>query len=133
MENSMSDKFGYIYTDPTSSLQVTGSTPYGIYDADSDFQDESLQVCKFVSRRLGHPVMQLEFNSGSIYAMFEEAISEYSQQINHFNMKNWLWDQYGNESTGSDLNGTSSNPVVHGTMGSAIHLSEQYGRQSSRI
>ena len=126
----MADKFGYIYEDPSSSSQITGSTPYGIYDTDSEFQTESLQICKFIARRLGHPVMQLEFNSGSIYAMFEEAVSEYSQQINHYNMKNWLWNQYGNESTGSSLNSTGSNSVVHSTMGSAIHLSEQYGQQA---
>ena len=40
--------------------------------------------------------MQLEFNSGSIYACFEEAVSEYSQQINHYNTKNWMWEHYGN-------------------------------------
>ena len=38
-----------------------------------------------VSRRLGHPVMQLEIDSGSMYAMFEEAVSEYSTQVNHYN------------------------------------------------
>ena len=69
----MADKFSYIYEDPTAVLQVTGSTPYGIYDNDSEFQTDSLNVCKFVARRLGHPIMQLEFNSGSIYATFEEA------------------------------------------------------------
>ena len=37
----------------------------------------------------------LKFNSGSIYACFEEAVSEYSQQINHYNTKNWMWEHYG--------------------------------------
>ena len=64
-------KFAYLYADPTSASQVTSSTPYGLYDNDSAFQSESLSICKFVARRLGHPVMQLEFDSGSIYAMFE--------------------------------------------------------------
>ena len=40
----MSDKFSYIYEDPTSTLQITGSTPFGIYDADSEFQGDSLNV-----------------------------------------------------------------------------------------
>ena len=88
-------KFAYLYTEPENIHQVTGSTPYGTYDADHQFQSESLNICKFVSRRLGHPVMQLEFNSGSIYATFEEAVSEYSQQINHYNIKNWMWEHYG--------------------------------------
>ena len=69
-------KFAYLYADPVSASQVTSSTPYGLYDADTAFQTESLSICKFVARRLGHPVMQLEFDSGSIYAMFEESVSD---------------------------------------------------------
>ena len=59
-------KFSYIYEDPTYVHQVTGSTPYGTYDNDIAFQSESFQACKFIARRLGHPVMQLEFNTGSL-------------------------------------------------------------------
>ena len=122
-------KFDFIYTDPTSVNQVTGSTPYGIYDTDAQFQSESLQVCKYVSRKLGHPVMQLEFNSGSIYACFEEAISEYSQQINHYNTKNWMWEHYGstNRQSGSSFATTGSHEAEAPHMGSSFLLSEQYG------
>ena len=35
-------KFNFIYEEPTSALEVTGSTPHGIYDADSEFQTDSL-------------------------------------------------------------------------------------------
>ena len=42
-------KFSYIYEDPTSALQVTGSTPHAIYDSDSEFQSDSLTVCKYVA------------------------------------------------------------------------------------
>ena len=88
-------KFDFIYTDPTSANQVTGSTPYGIYDTDAQFQSESLQVCKFVSRRLGHPVKQDEIDSGSINAMFEEAVSEYSLHINNYMILNGSINKYG--------------------------------------
>ena len=123
----MADKFQYVYQDPTFINQITGSTPYGLYDADNTFVSESLQICKFVSRRLGHPVMQLEFGSGSIYSMFEEAVSEYSLLINQYNMKNWLWDQYGNDSriSGSMTTG-SLNPITP-NMGTSVYLSETYG------
>ena len=125
----MADKFSYIYEDPTAVLQVTGSTPYGIYDADSEFQTDSINICKFVARRLGHPIMQLEFNSGSIYATFEEATSEYSTQINHYNMKNWMWEHYGssNKQSGSTYSSTGSAEVVTPHMGTTFMLSEQYG------
>ena len=64
-------KFDYVYSDPTISTNASGSTPYGTYDTDITFVSESVDVCKWTARRLGHPVMQLEFDSGSIYAMFE--------------------------------------------------------------
>ena len=130
-------KFSYIYEDPTYPHQITGSTPYGTYDNDISFQSESFQACKFVSRRLGHPVMQLEFNTGSIYATFEEAVSEYSQQINHYNIKNWMWESFGsddrvsgsgysNDSTTKNM-GTGSIEAVNPHMGSTFMLSDQYG------
>tara|TARA_B100000287_G_scaffold349413_1_gene337959 strand:- start:1199 stop:2383 length:1185 start_codon:yes stop_codon:yes gene_type:complete len=123
----MADKFQYIYKDPTEISQIAGSTPYALYDNDHSFVSESIQMCKFVARRLGHPVMQLEFGSGSIYSMFEEAVSEYSQLINQYNMKNWLWDQYGNDAriSGSMTTG-SFNPITP-TMGTSVYLSETYG------
>jgi len=134
----MASKFSYLYEDPTQVTQSVGATPYGIYDSDISFQSESLQACKFVARRLGHPVMQLEFNSGSIYAMFEEAISEYSQHINQYNMKNWLWEQYGatnrtsgsgysNKGSASHAMGTGSIEAVSPHLGTSYVLSEQYG------
>ena len=93
-------KFLFIYTEPSS--YTIGQTPHGIYDSDSDYQTDSLTTCKYVASKLGHPVMQLEFNSGSIYACFEEAVSEYSQQINHYNTRNWMWEHYGNTTTSTD-------------------------------
>ena len=122
-------KFNFIYEEPTSTLQVTGSTPHGIYDTDSEYQTDSLTVCKYVASKLGHPVMQLEFNSGSMYACFEEAVSEYSQQINHYNTKNWMWEHYGNTSTGSGYSGTGSHQAETPNGGMSLFtLSEQYGQ-----
>ena len=122
-------KFNFIYTDPITSTEVVGNTPYGIYDADNEFQADSLTVCKYVARKLGHPVMQLEFNSGSMYACFEEAISEYSQQINHYNTKNWLWEHYGStdRESGSSMSSTGSHEPEAPHMGTSFLLSEQYG------
>ena len=122
-------KFNFIYEEPTSALEVTGSTPHGIYDADSEFQTDSLTTCKYVASKLGHPVMQLEFNSGSMYACFEEAVSEYSQQINHYNTKNWMWEHYGSTAreSGSSLSTTGSHEPEAPHMGTTFLWSEQYG------
>ena len=121
-------KFLFLYTEPTDANQITGSTPHGIYDTDSEFQTDSLTTCKYVAQKLGHPVMQLEFNSGSIYACFEEAVSEYSQQINHYNTRNWMWEHYGNSSTGSNFSSTGSHQAETSVGGLSFTLSEQYGQ-----
>ena len=129
-------KFDFVYSDPTSTIMTVGSTPYGIYDSDTGFATEAIDVCKWTARRLGHPVMQLEFNSASIWAMFEEAVSEYSLHINNYNMKNWLWESYGSDSklSGSNWNddgthkmGTGNINPVHPHMGTTFMLSDQYG------
>ena len=122
-------KFLFLYSEPTGSGQVVGQTPHGIYDSDSEYQSDSLTVCKYVASKLGHPVMQLEFNSGSMYACFEEAVSEYSQQINHYNTKNWMWEHYGssNRESGSTLGATGSHEPEAPHMGTTFLLSEQYG------
>ena len=125
-------KFEFLYEDPTSTFQVIGETPHGIYDNDSDFKSDSLTICKYVSKKLGHPVMQLEFNSGSIYACFEEAISEYSQQINHYNTKNWMWEHYGSTNRQSEsLGDMGSHEPEAPHMGSTFLLSEQYGEAAN--
>ena len=129
-------KSQYIYEDPTISTSAKGDTPYSIFDNDSSFVSESVDVAKFVSRKLGHPVMQLEFNSSSIYACFEEATSDYSQYMNNYNMQNWLWDNYGNTDrvSGSGYSNTTDDRMGTGTtepqkpnMGFATFLSEKYG------
>ena len=123
-------KLDYAYQDPSGSF-VSGQTPYGTYDADSTFQTDIQSVTKWVAKRLGFPVLQLEIPSGSIYACFEESINEYSQHINNYNIKNWMWEQYGEKSriTGS-LSTGSSNPITP-TNGPSIQLSEKYGQMSN--
>jgi len=147
-------KFSYTYQDPTvasfsASLALkinntpptgSGPTPYGTYDNDASFVSESINVCKWTARRLGHPIMQLEFNSGSIWACFEEAVSEYSTHINNYNIKNWMWNSYGSDNklsgsnwgnNGSSSMGTGSIQTPHPNMGISVFLSEQYGEAAN--
>jgi hypothetical protein len=124
-------KLDYAYTDPSSFTSGSGQTPYGTYESDSTFQSDIVSVTKWVAKRLGYPVLQLEIPSGSIYACFEESINEYSQHINNYNIKNWMWEQYGEKSriSGSLSTGVS-NPVTP-TNGPSVQLSEKYGQMSN--
>ena len=122
-------KLDYAYTDP--STFTVGQTPYGTYDADSTFQTDIVSVTKWVAKRLGYPVLQLEIPSGSIYACFEESINEYSYHINNYNIKNWMWEQYGEKSRISGSLGTGSLDPVVPTHGPSITLSEKYGQAAN--
>ena len=122
-------KSDYIYTDP--STYTNGQTPFALYDDDNTFKTDAINVTKWVAKRLGHPIMQLEFNSGSIYATFEESVSEYSTHINNYNIKNWMWNSYGSEAreSGSVYSETgTSEPQNPQGMGTTFFLSEQYGQ-----
>ena len=119
-------KLDYAYTDPSSF--TSGQTPYGTYDADSTFQDDIVSVTKWCAQRLGFPVLQLEIPSGSIYACFEEAVNEYSQHINNYNIKNWMWEQYGEKNRISGSLSTGSLDPVTPALGPSVTLSDKYGQ-----
>ena len=125
----MAEKFQFIYSDP--STYTIGESAYGTYDSDIEYKLDVVTVTKWVARRLGHPVMQLEFNSGSIYTMFEESISEYSQHMNNYNIKNWMWNSYGSQNTGSNLGETENRNPHNPRMGATAVLSDQYGEAAA--
>ena len=83
-------KFAYRYADPTITTSAQDDTPFLIYNTDQTFLSESVDVCKWTARRLGFPVMEIEMPSSSIYACFEEAISEYSLHINNYNISIYI-------------------------------------------
>ncbi len=120
-------KLDYAYEDPSGSF-VEGQTPYGTYDSDSTFATDIQSVTKWCAKRLGFPVLQLEIPSGSIYACFEESVNEYSQHINNYNIKNWMWEQYGEKSRVSGSLGTGSSNPITPSLGASIGLSDKYGQ-----
>ena len=119
-------KLEYAYEDPGEF--VVGQTPYGTYDEDSTFQTDIESVTKWCAKRLGFPVLQLEIPSGSIYACFEESVNEYSQHINNYNIKNWMWEQYGEKNRISGSLSTGSADPVTPSLGPSITLSDKYGQ-----
>ena len=111
-----------------SSTFAVGQTPYGFYDSDTEFSGSSNHsVDKFAdwaARRLGYPIMSVELQSGSFYACYEESISEYSAQVNQFNIKDNLLTLQG-QPTGSNVTHKKITP----TLGRTISLSKQYGTE----
>lgn len=104
---------------------ISGSTPFGYYDSDSQFQTDGPKFCNLSARKLGYPVVDVELPSGSMFAAFEDAVTEYSLYINQNNAQNNFLDLKGTSTT-ADATGKN---VSSNFLNYVITLSEQYGSE----
>jgi hypothetical protein len=102
---------------------ISGSTPFGFYDNDTDFQNDGPKVANYCARKLGYPVLDVEINDLNIYACFEEAVSIYAEELYQLKIKDNYLTLEG-QSTGSLLNNT----VVSPNLTNLINISETYGQ-----
>ena len=108
-----------------SSTFTTGSTPFGFYDTDTTFQADADKVASFCGTRLGFPLMDVELNSGSFYACFEEAVTTYGNEIFQYKIReNYLSLEGG--LTGSNLN----NKLIDPTLNRVVQVSSNYGTEA---
>jgi len=110
---------------PGSGSAVSGNTPFGFYDTDSEFQGEAPKFATWCAQRLGYPLMNVELQDIQFYACLEESISEYSAQINQFNIKDNLLTLQG-QSTSSNLTHKRVTP----NLGRSVFLSQAYGTEA---
>jgi hypothetical protein len=103
---------------------VTGSsTPFGIYDNDSEFVSDAPKVATWCAQRLGYPIVDIELLSSSFFAVFEEAVSEYSAQVNQFNIRQNLGSLQGQQLS----NDFSSASVLGSELHNVITIADSYG------
>ena len=108
----------------TSSF-TAGSTPFGFYDTDNDFIADADKVAKFCAQRLGFPLMDVELQSGSFYACFEEAVTTYGNEIFQYKIReNYL--NFEGSPTGSSLN----NQLVEPQLNRFIQIAKNYGTEA---
>ena len=107
----------------TSSFTSGSSTPFGIYDTDSVFQSDAPKVASWCAQRLGYPIIDIELQGDNFFAVFEEAVSEYSAQVNQFNIRNNLGSLEG-QPTGTNYTGQS---VLGSELNNVITIGEGYG------
>ena len=110
---------------PGSGSAVSGNTPFGFYDTDSEFQTEAPKFADWCAKRLGYPLMNVELQDKQFYACLEESVSEYSAQINQFNIKDNLLTLQG-QSTSSNLTHKRVTP----NLGRSVFLSQAYGTEA---
>ena len=104
---------------------VSNSTPFALYDTDTTFQTDGPKFAKWCAQRLGYPITAVELQDSQFYACFEESITEYSAQVNQFNIRDNLLNLKGQE--------TSSNFThkrVKSTLSEVVFISEEYGQEA---
>jgi len=106
--------------------QDSGSTPFGFYDTESDFQSDAPKFATWCAKRMGYPITAVELQDTQFYACLEESITEYSAQVNQFNIKDNLLSLKG-QSTSSNL----THKRISHTMGEQIFISETYGSEAN--
>ena len=110
---------------PGSSSFEAGETPYGFYDTDNEFTSSADQFADWSAKGLGYPIVAVELQEAQFYACFEEAVTEYSAQVNQFNIRDNILALQG-QSTGSNITHTKVTP----TFGRAVELAEEYGSEA---
>lgn len=102
-----------------------GMTPFGFYDNDSEFQTDIIKVAKFCGQRLGYPLMDVELQSGSFFACFEEAITTYGNEVFTYKIRENYLNLEG-ASTGSSMNNQLTDP----TLNRIVQISQHYGTEA---
>ena len=110
-----------------SSTFQAGQTPFAFYDNDSDFQDDADKVAKFCAQRLGYPLMDVELQSGSFYACFEEAVTTYGNEVFQYKIRENYLSMEG-DTTGS--RGEYNNKLIEASLARTIRISENYGTEA---
>jgi hypothetical protein len=119
---------GSTYNAFLSASASLDATPFGIYDNDNEFKTDAPKTATWVARRLGYPIVNIELDNQQIWACFEESTSEYSAQVNQFNLRNNLDILRGQP---KNRVANYSQTLVDGSfLPTAIRMSQQYGTQA---
>lgn len=108
-----------------SSNFSAGQTPFGFYDSDANFAADADKVAKFCAQRLGYPLMDVELQSGSFYACFEEAITTYGNEVFQYKIRENYLNLEG-APTGSTLN----NRMVEANINRFVQIAKNYGTEA---
>jgi hypothetical protein len=89
------------------------------------FKKTAPAAAKWAATRLGYPITDIEMIDVNFYACFEEAVYEYSAQVNQFNIRNNIGVLQG---TSTSTNITQTNVAASG-LPQLIKIAEGYGTE----
>jgi len=104
---------------------ISGSTPFGFYDNDADFQADGPKVANYCARRLGYPIMDVELQDTNFYTCFENAVTTYGNEVYLFKIRDNYISLEGSN-TGSALNNT----VVSSNLSNLVTIAENYAAEA---
>jgi hypothetical protein len=110
---------------PGSSSFCPGSTPFGFYDNDYQFQIDADKVVTFCARRLGYPIMEVELQDINFYTAFEEAITTYGNELYAFQVRDNLLNALG-----APVSSVLNHSILTPTMAGVIKLTQQYASEA---
>ena len=113
--------------DGSASFTSGSSTPFGLYDGDTTFAEDAPKVADWCARRIGYPIVDIELQDQNLFACFEESVTEYSSQVNRFNIKENLLSVRGLD-TGSEQNRTHKH--FDSNLEDLVGISQAYGTEA---
>lgn len=101
------------------------ATPFGFYDDDLEFQKDAPRVADYCARKLGYPMMDVELQSGSFFAAFEEAVTTYGNEV-YQNLAASMFSNIQGGMAGEAINTTLIKPSLE----NMVRTSRQYGMEA---
>lgn len=115
-----------IYDESTPLPAISGSTPFGYYDGDIDFQNDAPRFTKFAARRMGYPVTDIELQPINFFEALESAVSIYSKELYEYKIRENYISLEGAPTGSTDLN----NSLIQPNLGNIIRLAKDYGSEA---
>ena len=112
---------------PGSGSAVSGSTALHVYDNDALFQADCYAGMVWAAHRLGYPNVDVELIDRHFYIAFEEAVNEYSKEVNHYNIINNIFLLQGKSI--EDLGNVTGRAIVGAGLSYAINIAKDYGSE----
>jgi len=109
----------------SGSFTSGSSTPFGFFDSDSQFQSDAPKVAEWCAKRLGYPIVDVELQDINMFACLEEAVNEYSSQVNQYRAKENLLSLQGSS---LDLDLTNTN--MNANMQNLVNIAKDYGTEA---
>ena len=114
-----------IWPGSSSFASGSGDTPFGFYDAQTDFQSDADKVAVFCANRVGYPLVDVELQSGSFYTAFEEAVTTYGNELYAYKVRD-------NQLTleGLPTSSVLTQSLITPSFEPIVRLTEMYGAEA---